>query len=365
MKNIRHLLLVVYCITTSMFASSFTENLNESYDHINQFSGDTRPKYRIGFDAPQINHRQLLLTIDKNTTDGVDWGYEGGIPEVLPDDMYWLIEDGKYVIQATDSINVGKEISLGVVTTNGGLVTIKIDEIKNPVEGLIVALLDKEENEVYNLEENEYQITLPAGEYHNRFYITFLSTEASEDTVADTTTETTETSEESTDQTTEDTSNDTSEDSSEETSSEETGDTTSDETTEDTSEETDDATSDETTETSEEDTTNSTDETESDENEDDEEDNNQNNRDYGFNQKEKLVIYVNNGQGILNIKNKDAVTIKNVMLLNKNGQQVRIWVQDLNTESVQLPVHVQRGVYFVVVKTNQGQVLKRVLIQNS
>ena len=67
----------------------------------------------------------------------------------------------------------------------------------------------------------------------------------------------------------------------------------------------------------------------------------------------------------MNIKNKEAVTIKNVMLLNKNGQQVRVWARDLNTENVQLPVQVQRGVYFVVIKTDQGQVFKRVLIQNS
>lgn len=323
MKNFRHLLLIVCCVTTSMFASTTTEKLNESYDHIQQFSADTRPKYRIGFDAPQINHRQLLLTIDKNTTDGVDWGYEGGIPQVLPDDMYWLIGGGKYVIQATDSISVGKEISLGVVTTNGGLITIKIDAVKNPVEGLMVALLDKELNTVYNLEDNDFQITLPAGEYHNRFFITFLSTETQEDTVADTTTETTNS--------TEDTTSDASEDTSEET-------TTS------------------TTDESEQDTTTET---------NDDDNSNQNNRDYNFNQKEKLVIYVNNGQGILNIKNKEAVTIKNVMLLNKNGQQVRVWARDLNTENVQLPVQVQRGVYFVVIKTDQGQVFKRVLIQNS
>lgn len=139
--------------------------------------GDQRPKIRIGFDSPQIDHRQILLTIDENSTDGVDWGYDAEIYEVLNDDMYWIINQKKYVIQATNNISVGKEISLGIITTKGGTINIGVDSIENPIKGIRIGLLDKELNIVYDIQNVKYKITLPAGEYHNRFALTFLNTD--------------------------------------------------------------------------------------------------------------------------------------------------------------------------------------------
>lgn len=339
MKKILPQLIFICCILISIAAfgsnKATTDIPNLSNSNIKKATVDVRPKYRIGFDAPQITHRQLLLTIDENTTDGVDWGYDGEIPQVLADDMYWLISGNKYVIQATDAISVGKEISLGVITTNGGLVTIKIDAIDNPIEGLIVALKDKELNEVYNLEEGDYQITLPAGEYHNRFFITFLSVDTSEDTTTGAADETYEdNSEESNTETTDETSEDALDD---------------DTASEDNSEESN-------TDTTDDSNTDTADDTEGGE---------AAGNNSVFNRKAKLVIYVNNGQGILNIKNKEALTIKNVVLLNKIGQQIKVWKQGLNSENIQLDVHVRKGIYYVVVKTNKGRVLKRVMIRNS
>ena len=137
----------------------------------------SRPKFRIGFNAPLIDHRQLLLTIDENATDGVDWGYDAQLYQVLNDDMYWIINDTKYVIQATNFVTIDKEIALGIILLEGGDITIGIDAIENPIEGLKVCLKDKELNIVYDIQESDYQITLAAGEYHNRFAIVFVSTE--------------------------------------------------------------------------------------------------------------------------------------------------------------------------------------------
>ena len=147
---------------------------------------DLRPKYRIGFNAPQINHRQILLTVDENTTDGFDWGYDAQIFQIFNDDMYWVLNNKKYVIQATNSIAIGKEIALGVITVEGGAITIGVDAIENPIEGIKVCLKDKELNLIYDIQEADYQITLPAGEYNDRYTIIFVSTETNlgEDIVA-------------------------------------------------------------------------------------------------------------------------------------------------------------------------------------
>jgi len=138
---------------------------------------DLRPKYRIGFNAPQIDHRQILLTIDENTTDGFDWGYDAQIFQMFNDDMYWVLDDKKYVIQATNSITIGKEIALGIITVEGGAITIGVDAIENPIEGIKVCLKDKELNLIYEIQETDYQITLPAGEYLDRYTIIFMSSE--------------------------------------------------------------------------------------------------------------------------------------------------------------------------------------------
>lgn len=360
MKKIVPQIILICCFITSMYASesivSTTFNPDLSKENITKSTTDVRPKFRIGFDAPQINHRQLLLTIDENCTDGVDWGYDGETPQVLADDMYWLISDKKYVIQGTNTVFIGKEIPLGVITTNGGVITIKIDALENPMSDLKVGLKDTTLNITHKLEESDYQVTLAAGEYHNRFLIVFLSpntselpateepeeSEEPEENVVpeddasvlppappgfteETETEETESNEESTD-------TDINEDDEEETSEESSND-------------------------EEEDSTDSDEETT-------DIPNNTYTPQNHFN-KNKLVIYVNNGQSILNVKNKRGLEIKRIALFNRNGQKVKVWNKNLDSDTIQLQLQVDRGIYLVMVQTNNDRIIKRVLIQNS
>lgn len=134
---------------------------------------DIRPKFRIGFDAPKIDHRQLLLTIDHRASYNVDWGFDALMYQVLSDDMYWMLENKKYVIQAVDSIIFEKQIALGVQTLTGGAITIKIDKLENVSEEMDVFLMDKETNTLYDLRKNNYTATLAAGEYNNRYALAF------------------------------------------------------------------------------------------------------------------------------------------------------------------------------------------------
>ncbi len=197
MKKLLNTFVLICCFSATIYSSNSNFDLNKvnnseiiilnesgnantsltSYKSINNADADLRPKYRIGFNAPQIDHRQILLTIDENTTDGFDWGYDAQIYQIFNDDMYWVLDGEKYVIQATNSIAVGKEIALGIITIEGGAITIGVDALENPIEGIKVCLKDKELNIVYDIQEEDYQITLPAGEYHDRYVITFVSTE--------------------------------------------------------------------------------------------------------------------------------------------------------------------------------------------
>jgi len=196
MKKSLSLLVLLCYFSVTTYSSNINSEINVLIKSKNSKSNliptksvngdDLRPKYRIGFNAPQINHRQILLTVDENATDGFDWGYDAQIFQIFNDDMYWILDEEKYVIQATNSIAIGKEIALGIITVEGGAITIGVDAIKNPIEGIKVCLKDKELNIIYEIQEADYQITLPAGEYNDRYTIIFVSTETNlgEDIVA-------------------------------------------------------------------------------------------------------------------------------------------------------------------------------------
>jgi uncharacterized protein YccT (UPF0319 family) len=74
---------------------------------------------------------------------------------------------------------------------------------------------------------------------------------------------------------------------------------------------------------------------------------------------------VNNGRGILNVKNNKGVKILRITLLNRNGQRVNVWSDNLDQETIQLQLNVTRDVYLVMVQTENERIIKRVLIQNS
>jgi hypothetical protein len=136
---------------------------------------DLRPKFRIGFDAPEINHRQLLLTIDENASDAIDWGYDAAMYQLFDDDMFWLLDNSKYVIQATNEILGKKEFQLGIKTEKGGEISIKIDELLNVSEDTRLYIKDNVTGMLHNISANDFEIYLEPGEYLDRFSIVFES----------------------------------------------------------------------------------------------------------------------------------------------------------------------------------------------
>lgn len=134
---------------------------------------DNRTKIRLGFDAPHIDHRQILLTIDEKTTDGVDWGYNAEIYQIFPDDMFWIIDDKKYVIQAINSIKIDKELPLGIHILEDTSMSIKIDKLENVDDSMELYIKDNLTNETFKINDNPFKIYLEAGEYYDRFTLTF------------------------------------------------------------------------------------------------------------------------------------------------------------------------------------------------
>jgi hypothetical protein len=157
-------------------ASIFMRTENSKTTTSNNSGDDLRPKFRIGFDAPQISHRQILLTLDENTTDRVDWGYDAEMLQVFDDDMYWVIDNKKYVIQATNEFGFDKEIPLGIQTKRGGLIHIKIDELENAEQYPFLYIKDSLTGETHDITNQDFEINLEAGEYQNRFFLVIQTT---------------------------------------------------------------------------------------------------------------------------------------------------------------------------------------------
>jgi len=153
--------------------SVFMKSNNTKVKTANKPHEDLRPKFRIGFDAPKISHRQLLLTIDDRASKAVDWGFDAEIYEIFADDMYWMLDNKKYVIQGTNTIGLKTEVPLGIQLSKTGLVTVKIDALENVDKNIHVFLKDNVTGESHEITTNPIQLNLEAGKYTDRFALTF------------------------------------------------------------------------------------------------------------------------------------------------------------------------------------------------
>ena len=134
---------------------------------------DTRPRIRLMFDSPEGYHRQLLVGVDENATNDFDLGYDALIIESNKADMYWNFVNNKFIIQAVNNFENDQVLPLGVKTSKEGIATIRIETLENIDETKQIYIHDKEANTYHDLRESNFEIQLPAGEYANRFEITF------------------------------------------------------------------------------------------------------------------------------------------------------------------------------------------------
>ncbi|MFT5266460.1 MAG: hypothetical protein ACI8YQ_005225 [Polaribacter sp.] len=134
---------------------------------------DNRLKIRLGFDAPNGKHRQLLVGADPNTTNQFDIGYDAEMFDTKDNDMYWEIEDSQFVIQGIPNFNDNQIIPVGINTAKEGLSTIKIDALENIPESLQIYLHDNVTGAYHDIKNNAFPISLAIGKYNNRFSIRF------------------------------------------------------------------------------------------------------------------------------------------------------------------------------------------------
>ncbi len=134
---------------------------------------DERMKFRIGFDSPGELHRQLLLTIDETSTSDVDWAFDARLNEEQYDDMYWMINDGKYLIQAVPDAGPDRVLPIGITVTREGDASIGIDELENVSDDVDIYLHDKITDTYHDLRLGAYDVFLTVGNHSDRFDLQF------------------------------------------------------------------------------------------------------------------------------------------------------------------------------------------------
>lgn len=147
---------------------------------VNGYSQNEVQRVRINFETPEGFVRHLLLgfTPDDAATDGFDYGYDAPNIEDHPDDMNWMIEDDRYVIQGVGAFDHSKAYPLGIFMTNSGTVNISLMSLENFPGPINVFIYDVNNASFHQINDADFSFNLPAGDYHENYFITFSTNAA-------------------------------------------------------------------------------------------------------------------------------------------------------------------------------------------
>lgn len=119
--------------------------------------------------------RQLALAFLPEATDGVDFGIDAmNINAALPNDVSFLIENGKYVIQGVN-FDPSKRIPLTVKVTTNATFKFYVPEVVNFNSSETIYLYDGLDSSYHDIKNGTYQVTVSPGTYSDRFKITFTN----------------------------------------------------------------------------------------------------------------------------------------------------------------------------------------------
>ncbi len=272
---------VTYYLCIAMFMVSFSFMGQQKASKENS---DIRLKMWLEFTASDNFHREILLTIDERTTDGIDKGFEAFLAVDFPNDMYWVLNEDKLIIQAIGELLIDRVVPIGIKSKGDGPIEIKVDTIEYPYPDMEVYLRDNSTMDTYDILNETFEITLEKGEYNDKYAVVFKpKVEIEEDPV-------------------------------------------------------------------QEDPVQEEDQGEV----------------LGVVYEEvisELHIFIGEYNELLRIKRPEEMTINKILFFNMIGQQLQAWTTNLNESRIDLPIHVNTGVYVVLLETNKGRVLKKVIIK--
>ncbi|MDO6761790.1 PA14 domain-containing protein [Tamlana sp. 2_MG-2023] len=133
---------------------------------------DTRPKIRLTY-ASNGYFRQLLIGADPNTSNNFDIGYDAPMLDAGDDDMFWDINQGKFVIQGVPEFDEDAQFPLGLHVSANEMVEIQVTDLVNIPEDTDLYIKDSFTNKTYPINDAAFKMNLEAGAHLNRFSLVF------------------------------------------------------------------------------------------------------------------------------------------------------------------------------------------------
>jgi hypothetical protein len=111
--------------------------------------------------------------MNEKATDAIDYGYDGTSFDNLPNDIYFLTNEMKLIIQGVGRFDTKASYSIGVKADIEGTVKFMIDELENFGKNEKIFIYDSA-NESYNdIRDKSYEVIVPSGVSNNRFSLCF------------------------------------------------------------------------------------------------------------------------------------------------------------------------------------------------
>ncbi|WP_218598661.1 T9SS type A sorting domain-containing protein [Polaribacter sp. NJDZ03] len=123
-------------------------------------------------------HRQIGISFKHNNSFGYEKGYDAAMLDVGETDIYWKFpnNDDKYAITGVQAITDDLEVPLFVSLVKNGTVSIGVDEWEAINRDVFIK--DKLTGKAYLINNGKFSLTLSAGNYTDRFFLTFKESDA-------------------------------------------------------------------------------------------------------------------------------------------------------------------------------------------
>lgn len=169
-------LITLLLITSFTLANTNLATLNNSNSGIQII--------RLDYNAPNGASRELVLafTSDNAATDGVDYGYDAAVYAPFSNDLNWLIDSNRYVIQGVGEFQNTSQYLFGLYSEVSGEASITLSSLENFNTTINVYIFDALLNTFTKINDTPFVSTIDAGDYTDRFYIAFMEPEVVIDT---------------------------------------------------------------------------------------------------------------------------------------------------------------------------------------
>jgi len=183
MKNLYRVFVKEGVSNNSQFeknASSASINNNQNWDEIpnvagvdyTQFSKAEVPQLKIHTIINNQFTREITLAFNPNTTDGFDTAMDASSNEDLTNDVYFPLNNVPFVI-STLPFDINKRVPITFKIGSTSTVRVFVGGVINFDGSNEVYLYDGLTGIYHDIINDFYEITLPVGDYSNRFEITF------------------------------------------------------------------------------------------------------------------------------------------------------------------------------------------------